>query len=126
MSAHRLPSDVGKAEWVHTPDPGSGKPLGIGTRGYAHVPLRVAAGVAETNTVPDPERPGLRMILTVYALGAAGTRALTFASKINNTPNTIITFDTIDETAFLESVPYAANTTKARWQLIISDGGALS
>ncbi len=124
MSGHRIPSDMAKAEWQRA-DPGTGKKFpGSGPSAVSIHALVIGAG-AETNTLPDPERPGLQMSITAYSV-AGGTRVITASTKIDTTPHTIITFSAVDQHVTLLSVPYAGNTTKARWQIDIREGASLS
>lgn len=124
MSAHRIPFDDAYAAWGEA-DPGSGKPfVSSGRQAMSVVPLQIGSG-AETNTLPDPERVGLMLTLTVYSR-AGGTRAVTAASVINVSGNHTMTFSLANHSVMLMSVPFSGNANKARWEIVYNDGPALS
>lgn len=119
MSAHNLPAQFSDAIWKLLPDPGSGKSLYNSSTG--HIAL-VIGTTAETNTLPDPTKVGLRLLVTAYSVGAGGSRAITAASKIGESGQTSFTLSSIDHYVLLESIAASANSpNRARWQIIDSD-----
>ncbi len=126
MSGHNVVFEQAMASWEEA-DPGTGKKIpNSGRQGDSFIGLRIGA-TAETNTLPDPERSGLVLTITSMVQGA-GSRAITAATKINQTGNTIMTFSQEADTITLLSIPYLAGTTagKSRWQVNSNDGVALS
>lgn len=124
MSAHRTVADHALANWVEA-DPGNGKKvIPSGRQGTSIIALTIGA-TAETNTLGDPERPGLLLTITASVVGV-GSRAITAATKINQAANTVMTFGSEADTITLLSIPYASNTNKCRWYVVANDGVALS
>ncbi len=79
-------------------DPGNAGAIPITASGY--VPLVTAAG-AQTRTVADPTKVGLRLCL--HFLTDGGDCVITFASPVNAAGNTILTHDTAGEQVIFES-----------------------
>lgn len=85
------------------------------------VELTIGAGV-ETNTCAIPSFIGQILILSVNTVGA-GTRAVTFASAINKTGNTIATFAAAGDILILMGVRVAGVLC---WRVVQNDGPTLS
>jgi len=122
MSAHRLPSDLAMAPYEEA-DPGTGEAIAV-DRWNLQIPLTIAAAASETNTLATPTRPGQRLTLVAASVGGGGTRAITAASAINQTGNTIMTFNAERDMLILESIPTGSGTY--RWQVMFNESVALS
>lgn len=83
----------------------------------------IVSVTAETNTLPDPLAPNIWLRLTMKTDG--GDRVITATSKINQSANTTITFNDVDDTILLHSVTYAAGATGFRWSVVSNDGCTL-
>ncbi len=104
-------------------DPGTGHILpakGV----YGSISLVIGSG-AETNTLADPDHPGQMLYIVAYTVGG-GTRAITAATAVNAAGNTIMTFNAVRDTLLLVAVPYASNTARCRWEVILADSVSLS
>lgn len=117
MSAHRLPADMALADWV-IDTPATGAPVGISKVSEHKL---VIGTTAETNTVADPQRAGLMKLFTVVSVGSGGSRAITFATAVDQNGTTVLTFNTARQTALLWSVPDGLTTTGYRWQILVAD-----
>jgi hypothetical protein len=111
MSGHRFFEDWKKAPW-RIPDPGDGAALPTGKTGM--IPLVIAAGASETNTLGRPVQEGLRLFLVAATVGSGGSRVVTVTGGINMSADATITFDAEGETAELVSVPTSTAGT-FRW-----------
>lgn len=125
MSGHRERYDLETADYMFPmPDPGSGKAF---PRTYGNVALTIGSG-SETNTLGDPDRPGIELTISVATVGG-GTRAITAATAINQAGNTVMTFNDARDVIQLLSM-YAGTasggTPKVRWQVTANDNVALS
>lgn len=103
-------------------DPGTGVAITLG-RASASVPFTVAAGVAETNTLAAPSFQGQKLHLVAATVGAGGSRAVTVASAVNQTGNTIMTFAQANDWILLEGIRIGASLF---WRIAANDGVALS
>lgn len=109
-----------------TTDPGTGVAILV-DRWNQFIALDVAAGATETNTLAAPLRAARRVCFTLARLGAGGTRAITAASAINQTGNTIMTFAEASDSIILESVQVGIGGTAVyKWRVVYNDGVALS
>ena len=111
MSGHRFFEDWKKAPW-RISDPGDAAALPTGKTGM--IPLYIAAGASETNTLGRPVQENIRLFLVAASVGAAGSRVVTVTGGINMTGDTTITFDAEGETAELVSIPTSTVGTY-RW-----------
>jgi hypothetical protein len=118
MSAHRLPYDLAVAPYEKA-DPGTGNAVVV-DRWNAQIPLTIAAGVAETNTLATPIRPGQKLTLVAASVGSGGSRAVTAASAVNQTENTVMTFGAERQIVAMESIPVGSGDY--RWQIIVNEG----
>jgi len=118
MSAHRLPHDLFMAPYERA-DPGDGVAITV-DRWNTQIPLTIAASTAETNTLATPTRPGQRLVIVAGAVGAGGSREITAAAAVNQTGNTVMTFDAVREALILESIPTGSGTY--RWQIMLNEG----
>lgn len=102
-------------------DPGTAKAIPVDASGV--VAITTGAGpAAETNTLADPPRIGMTLVLTCDVKGVAD-RVITAASAINQAGNTIMTFGAAADTIQL----YAAQVAGALvWRVGSNDGVALS
>lgn len=94
--------DIGFATTVGyaTADPGDGNAIPV-TKS-ALVPITIGAGV-EANTCAIPTFSGQKLTFVIDVDGG-GSRAVTFASGINVTGNTIATFDTARQILIVEAI----------------------
>jgi len=106
-----------------TLDPGDGVAI-IVDRWNQHVGLVIVAGTAETNTLAAPVQAGEKISFIAMTVGAGGTRAITAASAINSSSNTIMTFNAVDDAITLESFPVGSATYE--WRITFNSGVALS
>lgn len=125
MSGHRQRYDLEVADYLQLmPDPGSGKAI---PSAFGMLVLTIGSG-SETNTLPDPPRAGLSLTISVATQGG-GTRAITAATAINQTGNTVMTFndarDVIQLTAIYGGIT-SGGTPKVHWEVDFNDGVALS
>lgn len=111
MPSHRFFEDWKRAPWKIS-DPGNAAALPTGKTGM--IPLKIAAGVTETNTLGRPVQEGLYLFLVAATVGAGGSRVVTVTGGINMTGDTTITFDAEGETAELVSIPTSTAGTY-RW-----------
>lgn len=91
MSAAIRPSELYHAMRDGRPDPGDGAALYVRENGVVYN-LDIAAGAAETGTVPNPDRAGVVAHIVARSVGSGGTRALTFAAAVNPASETVVTF----------------------------------
>lgn len=109
---------------VNTLNPGEiadpGNAGAIPVTGSGVCPL--VTGGAETRTVADPTRVGLR--LTLFFLTDGGDCVVTFASPINVAGNTIGTF--ADATDYLDLFSVRDGAASFAWKVGANDGVALS
>jgi hypothetical protein len=120
MSAHNTLVELHNAPF-EVVDPGTGAAISI-TRWNQHIPLTIG-GTAETNTLAAPTKAGQRVSIIAATVGA-GTRAITVASAVNQTGNTILTFAQQFDAIALESFPVGSGVY--RWRVAYNDGVALS
>lgn len=118
MSSHRLPGDLFNAPF-ETIDPGTGQPLHIDRWGQV-IPLVVAASAAETNTLSAPHQAGLAALIFAQSVGAGGVRTITVASAVDQSGDTTLVFDHIDDWVKLTSVPVGAGVCE--WRIVASEG----
>jgi hypothetical protein len=81
------------------------------------------ANAAETNTCTAPAFAGQVLAFGVTSRAGTGTRAITFASAINATGNTVATFNATTDILILQAVTVAGTPA---WRVMNSDGVALS
>lgn len=125
FSGHRLQYDSAYSSWVVWPDPGNAGVIAPSSPGaFGHMPL-VIGTTAETRTLPDPERPGLELVITVKSIGGGGSCVVTGSTKIDTIGDTKLTFNAVDQVAYLISVPYNGNTNKTRWEVLEADQALL-
>lgn len=94
-------------------DPGDAGAIPVTRSGVCHV----ATAGAETRTVADPTRTGLR--LTLVFLTDGGNAVITFASPVNVAGNNTLTFADAGELAHLVSVRDGASSYA--WRVVDSD-----
>lgn len=116
MSAHNSATELHLAPFAVT-DPGTGEPIGI-DRFNQEVALVIAAGVAETNTLPDPPKEGCRLRLFAKSVGSAGTRTVTAASALNAAGDLTMVFAAVDAVAVLESFDVGGGLFE--WRIVFS------
>jgi hypothetical protein len=118
MSAHQFWPNWSLSDAVIA-DPGTGKALPSSRAGY--IPI-VTGSSGETNTLADPPRPGLLLILHLRTDGG-GDRVITAATAIvGNINTTSLTLNDAGDTIVLLSVHDGA--TDYRWMLLASPGVA--
>lgn len=100
-------------------DPGTGQAIGVTISG--ELAFTIGAGV-ETNTLAVPTFVGQTLVFTVAALGG-GTRAVTCAAAINQTGNTIMTFNNVADSIMLTAMTIGG---ALRWRVTYNDNVALS
>lgn len=101
-------------------DPGSTKAIPVTASGF--VPLTIA-GAGETNTLADPTFVGQKLDIIADTLGGVGARAITAASAINQTGNTVMTFAAAQDFIRLVAVTIGG---ALKWRVAANDGVALS
>ena len=119
MSGSNLPHELRDDAVYEVADPGTGRRINVG-RWNMHVPLTIAAGVAETNSLGDPIKAGERLCLIAVAVGAGGTRAVTAESPIDADGYTTLTFDAVDDMAILEGFPVGGRAYE--WRVTVTGG----
>ncbi len=100
-------------------DPGTGVAIPVTASGVC--PITIGAG-AETNTLAAPSRIGMLLAITCDVVGA-GTRAITCATTVNQTGNTVMTFAQAGDTILLKSTQIGG---ALRWRVVSNDGVVLS
>lgn len=105
------------AQGTDITDPGNGGAIAVTHSGSCSL---VTAG-AETRTLAAPTAIG--QIITLYFQTDGGDCVITAASAINKAGNTVITFDTVDESITLIGVH---NGAALAWRVLANDGAALS
>jgi len=118
MSAHRLPHDLFMAPY-ETADPGDGVAI-TPDRWNQSIPLTITASTAETNTLATPTRPGQKITLVAASVGSGGSRAVTAATGVNQTGNTVMTFGAVRQMLAIESIPIGSGAY--RWQIVVNEG----
>lgn len=121
MSAHNLLQEWGEAPHA-IPDPGTGAAIPV-QYGVAQVNFVIAASASETNTLADPTAPGQILFLHADTLGSGGSRAVTAASAVNQTGNTVMTFGAAKDFCGLIAVTVAG---APKWVIFCNDGAGLS
>ena len=101
-------------------DPGTGQAIPVTSSGVCA--LTVGSAGAETNTLAAPSALGMFLAITLDVVGT-GTRAITCATTINQTGNTVMTFAQAADTVLLYSTQIAG---VLRWRVASNDGVALS
>ena len=81
------------------------------------------ADAAETNTLAAPSFAGQVVSFGFNSRAGTGTRAITAASAINATGNTVMTFNATTDTIILYAVTVAGTVA---WRVLMNDGVALS
>lgn len=81
------------------------------------------ANATETNTLAVPSFAGQIVVFGVDSRAGTGTRAITAASAINATGNTIMTFNATTDVIILIGVTVAGTVA---WRVFMNDGVALS
>lgn len=119
---HQLPSALNQAPF-EVLDPGTGVAIVV-DRWNQHIPLTIAASASETNTLAAPTKAGQRLCIIAVTVGSGGSRAITAATAINQTGNTIMTFGHQYDAIILESFPVGSGVY--RWRVAYNDGVALS
>lgn len=119
MSAHNIPEQLAQAPYEIV-DPGTGAAIPV-TK-WTHLPLTIG-GSAETNTLAAPTKAGQRISIIAVSVGA-GSRAITAATAVNQTGNTVMTFAHQYDAITLESFPVGSGVY--RWRIVYNDGVALS
>lgn len=109
MSSAVLPARLSDADF-EVADPGNGAALPH-TK-YCQVQLSSAA--AETRSLPDPRKPGLRLALAFVHDG--GDIVVTAVSAFDELGNTILTFNTVGQIAVFESV--RVSNSALAWRLL--------
>lgn len=117
MSGHNVAQELLQAE-LQVLDPGNGKAI-VPDRSGAIVPLVTAA--AETRSLPAPVKAGIQLTLVLKTDG--GDCVVTASAGVNQTGNTILTFDTEGESVVLLSIPKGNAFV---WRVTANDGVALS
>ena len=115
-NAHTLQYDLSVAEFTLS-DPGNGKALP--NTQFGTIPIVTAA--AETRTLADPQKAGLRLTLAMKTDG--GDCVITVASAINSSGNTIITLNDAGDNIELRSI---AVGSAFKWRVVSNDGASLS
>lgn len=117
--AHELRNDAR----YEVADPGTGQKI-YADRWNTHVPLEIAAGVAETNELPDPIKAGERLCLIAVSVGAGGSRTVTADHAIDATGYTALTFAAVDDMAILEGfkVTPRSSAPAYEWRVTVTDG----
>lgn len=115
-SAHTLQYDLSVCEFT-LPDPGNAKALTSTNTGT--IPIVTAA--AETRTLADPAKTGLRLTLAMKTDG--GDCVITVASAFNSSGNTIITMNDAGDSIELRSIPVGSGY---KWKIVNNDGCSLS
>lgn len=107
---------------IHTDiaDPGTGVAIPV-TKGGT-VNLTIGSSGAETNTLAIPGFAGQELAIIASTVGT-GTRAITAASAINQTGNTVMTFAQANDLIVLKAVKVGAALA---WRVALNDGVALS
>jgi hypothetical protein len=113
-------AELAKYEAIELADPGTGQAITV-TRS-ATVDFTIGSAGAETNTLAIPTFLGQRMVLCAKTVGT-GTRAVTAASAINQTGNTIMTFAQARDAIGLCAIKVGSALA---WQVQFNDGVALS
>lgn len=119
MTAHRALEDAYLAD--HTiADPGNAgeiqpsADLGI---------VQLVTAAAETRTLPDPLKAGIRLALTLMTDG--GDCVVTASTAVNATGNNTLTFAEAGDVVDLLSIPDGASGS-FMWRVVGNDGVALS
>lgn len=108
-----------RTNWAYA-EPASGTTLEITKTGH----INFATGASgETNTLPIPQREGVRLVLNCYSHGG-GDRVITAASAINVAGNTIMTFGAARDNLVLESIKTASGVFA--WEVRANNNVALS
>lgn len=134
MSAHRIPYDMSKADWVEFPDLGTGNTsVGSGVLANAvegNLRLISTANAQEERTLNDPNRAGLFLTVTYFRRANAQSLRINTATKVNTSGNTHVLFTALDQTVQFQSVPIdnaaTAGKTGFRWEIVFNDGTSLS
>ena len=119
MSGHNIAHELTRAPF-EVLDPGSGEAIVV-DRYNVTIPLTIGAG-AETNTLAAPTNANQRVRI-ISSVQGAGSRAITAASSINQTGNTVMTFAAVEDVIVLESFPVGS---AYKWRVVANDGVALS
>lgn len=81
------------------------------------------ANASETNTLAAPAFVGQVVAFGVDSRAGTGTRAITVASAINATGNTVATFNATTDTLILYAMTVGGTVA---WRVLLNDGVALS
>jgi hypothetical protein len=98
-------------------DPGNGKAIPNNRTGS----VALVSTAAQTRTLAVPT--GVGLLLTLYMKTDGGDIVVTAAAAINQSGNTIMTFDNAGEFIKLESIRVG---TALRWRVLANDGVGLS
>lgn len=118
MTGHRHLQDSYKAPH-DLADPGDGAAIVVDKD---HMVIGLAVAGTETNSLPDPEKPGINLTITAVTV-PSGSRAITAATALNQTGNTVMTFAAARDTVSLQSIPVSGGYA---WQIRANDGVGLS
>jgi len=120
MSGHNAPEQMADADF-QIDDPGDGKNIASPQRWGGVVNL-VSGASGETRTLSDPEKAGLQITLGFQTDGG-GDVAVTAATGINQTGNTVMTLADAGDEITLRSIKKG---TAYVWRIASNDGVALS
>ena len=122
MTAHRVTKDLYEASYAghnQVPDPRTG---GIITINDSPAYMDLVTATAESRTLKDPAGGGQILILNLKEDG--GDCTVTADSAINQTGNTIMTFDDANDNVMLYSIRDGSGTFS--WRIGNNDGTTLS
>jgi hypothetical protein len=103
----------------HIDDPGAAGAIPVNRSGYVH--LTTAAAETRTLAVPQWEGQILQLITKDITLGDC---VVTASAAVNQAGNTVITFNTADESLTLIGIRVGAGTLA--WRILITDAVGLA
>ena len=115
MSVHRVPFEISIADWDIV-DPGDAAALPINQSGS----LGITTVGVETNTMPAPQRIGIRIM--IYCEAYASTRTITVdtGTGFDIAGNEVLTFTAAGQWCVLESIKNSA--TNFVWRVVAWEG----
>jgi hypothetical protein len=122
MTAHKITAELFEAAnegYAGIVDPGDTGLIHV-DRSPAYMEIKTAG--VETRTLKDPGAGGLIFIITMRADG--GTCTVTADSTINQAGNTVMPFDTVNDSLMLYSIQDGSGTFA--WRVGTNDGLTLS
>jgi hypothetical protein len=120
LTAPQINASTSSAAGNLIADPGTGQAIPVTANGCCAITIGSAG--AETNTLAIPTFIGQRLSLIADVVGT-GTRAVTAATAINQTGNTIMTFAQVKDMIVLEGMQVGGVRV---WRVVANDGVALS